>query len=76
MEECLEFAEATAEFRELRAESLALLVGVLTVENLEDALGVAVEGLAGEALLVSSLGDGAVGSVEDGGGIGDTEFGR
>jgi hypothetical protein len=45
------------------------------VEALEEALGVAIEGLPREALLPGSSGDVAVGPVEDGGGIGDAGLG-
>jgi hypothetical protein len=52
---------------------LELLGAVLSVEGLEDSLGVPIQGLAGEALLAGPLGDGAVRPVQDGGGIGDAK---
>jgi hypothetical protein len=54
-------------------EPVKLLGGVLSVEGLEDPLGVPIQGLAREALLAGPLGDGAVRPVEDGGGIGDAK---
>jgi hypothetical protein len=41
------------------------------LQGVQDPLGVALEGLAGQALLLGAPGNAAVGSVEDGGGIGD-----
>jgi hypothetical protein len=76
VEDRAEFAEEAAEFGDLIAEPLELCGGVLAVEGLEDSVGVAIQGLSGEALLVSSAGDVAVGPVQDGGGIGDAELGR
>ena len=47
------------------------------LEGMEDGLGVAVESLSGESLLVGALRvTVAVGSVEDGSGIGDAECRR
>jgi hypothetical protein len=54
-------------------ESSELLGGVLPVEGLEDPVGVPIQGLAREALLGGALDDGAVGPVENGGGIGDAQ---
>src|SRR5207253_558355 len=48
---------------------------VLALEDVQEAFGVTVEGLAGEALLLGTPGDIAVGPVEDSGGIGNAEFG-
>ena len=60
-------------FGDLLVKVLELLGGVLSVEGLEDPLGIAIQGLAGAALLLGPLGDGAMGAVEDGGGIGDAQ---
>jgi hypothetical protein len=67
------FAATAAEFGDLLVESSELLGGVLPVEGLEDPVGVPIQGLAREALLGGALDDGAVGPVENGGGIGDAQ---
>ena len=75
VKENLEFAEVAAEGVELVAQSLELGWVVEILEALQEALAVAVEGLAGESLLSGALADSAVGPVEDGGSIGDALFG-
>ncbi len=57
-------------------EFLAAPLGVGAIDGLENFGGVAIECLAGDARAFGVLGDGAVGSIEDGGGIGDAELGR
>ena len=52
-----------------------LVVGVLSVEGLEETQSVPIKGLAGEALLAGASADRAVGPVEDSGGIGDAALG-
>jgi hypothetical protein len=72
-----------AERSAVGAEAVALVPEFLerapgggTVDGLEDAGGVAVERLAAESGALRLLGDGAVGPVEDGRGVGDAESGR
>jgi hypothetical protein len=72
----LEVGDLTAELGDLLSEFLKLLGRVLAVEDAEDMLGVPVQSLTGQAVLLGSSGDLAVGSVEDGGGIGDAALGR
>jgi hypothetical protein len=71
----LEFAEGVARGVALGAEFLELRVGVRRAERLHEPLGVAVEGLAGEALVVGAAGDVAPRPFEDGGGVGDAALG-
>jgi hypothetical protein len=75
VEERLEFGEMSAQRVELFAEVLEWRRVVVFLEGLQEPLGVAVEGLAGKALLAGASGDVAVGPIEDGGGIGDAAFG-
>jgi hypothetical protein len=70
----LEFGEVSAERVELFTKGLELWRVVVLLESLQNACGVAVERLAGEALLVGAAGDVAVRAFEDSGGIGDTEL--
>jgi hypothetical protein len=70
----LEFVQTLTEGLDLVAELLDVLLGVVTMESMQDGLGVAVESLSREAKVVGALGDLAVRPVENGGGIGDTEF--
>ncbi len=75
--------ELATERRAFGAEAVALVLeiletplGVGAIDGLENFGGVAIECLAGDARAFGVLGDGAVGSIEDGGGIGDAELGR
>jgi hypothetical protein len=70
----LEFGEMTLEGVELFAELLELGWSAVFLEGLQDACGVPVESLTGEALLLGASGDVAVRPLEDGGGMGDTEL--
>jgi hypothetical protein len=65
-----------AEAVDLVLEILETPIGVGAIDGLENFGGVAVECLAGDARAFGVLGDGAVGSIEDSGGIGDAESGR
>jgi hypothetical protein len=56
-------------------ELVEVLFGAVGVEGLQEAVGVAVEGLPGKALVVGEAGDGAVGPVQDGSGVGDAALG-
>jgi hypothetical protein len=71
----LELCEASLEGNDLIAELLELLLGVVAVEGVQDGVGIAVEGLSGQSELAGALADLAVGAFENGGGVGDTEFG-
>ena len=70
----LKAGDATTEGSDLIAELLELLSEVVSVERVQDGLGIAVEGLSGKSELASALRDRAVGPVEDGGRVGDTKF--
>jgi hypothetical protein len=61
---------------QLLAEWLELGRVVVLLEGMQESLGIAVEGLAGQALLLGASCDDAVGPVEDSGGIGDAELWR
>jgi hypothetical protein len=74
-EQVLELSDAALQVVNLVAELLELSLGVVAVEGVQDGLGVAVESLSGQSELVGALGDLAVGPVENGVGVGDTEFG-
>jgi hypothetical protein len=54
-------------------EVVELLAMDGAIDGLKDARGVAVEGLTGGATEGGLVGDGAVGSGEDSGGVGDTQ---
>ena len=56
------------------SELLELLSAVLSVEGMQDGLGVTVEGLSGKSKLAGALGNLAVRPVENSRGVGDTEF--
>jgi hypothetical protein len=71
----LELRDAKRAGSELVAELLELRVGIVTVEGVQDGVGIAVKGLPRESEPVGSLGDGAVGSFENSSSMGDTEFG-
>jgi hypothetical protein len=58
---------------DLHTEFLPLFVGVCCVEGLQEAIGVAVEGLTREAVLLGLPGNSAVGPVKDSGSVGDAE---
>jgi hypothetical protein len=75
--------ELAAERRAFGTEAVDLVLEILeaplsvgALYGLEDFGGVAVECLAGDARALGVLGDGAVGPIEDSGGIGDAESGR
>ena len=70
----LEFKEALAERVALRVDGLELGGAGRVREGLEESLGIAVEGLPGEALLGGPSSDIAPRALEDSGGIGDPEF--
>jgi hypothetical protein len=70
----LEFGKLSAERVELFTKGLELWRVLVLLESLQQACGVAVEGLAGETLLVGAAGDLTVRPFEEGGGIGDTEL--
>src|SRR5262249_5130658 len=69
----LQFSQVRAQGVELFAELLAGRQVAGLLEGVQDPLGVAIEGLAGQALLLGALGNAAGGAVRDGGGIGDAE---
>jgi len=60
----------------LLGELLELMAVGRTIDDLKDAEGIAVERLAGCTGAVGLPADGAVGSFEDGRGVGDAELGR
>jgi hypothetical protein len=60
---------------DLVPEILELPLGRGALDGLEDFRGVAVERLPAEAGALGLVADGAVGSIEDGGGVGDAQFG-
>ena len=62
-------AEAVA----VLGEALKLLAVIGAVNGLNDPRGVAVERLTGSAAESSSSGNGPVGAVKDGGGVGDAQ---
>jgi hypothetical protein len=74
-EEGLKFGNAVLELVSVVAEFLQLLLRVEAPEGLQDGLGVAVESLSAKPELAGALGDLAVGPVQHGAGVGDTEFG-
>ena len=71
----LELHQVVAKGIELGAELLELGIGVRLLEALQEAFGIAVEGLAGQALVVGTAGDIAPRAIKDSGGVGDATFG-
>jgi hypothetical protein len=70
----LEFGDAPLEGSDLMAELLELLLGLASLERVQDGLGIAVEGLSGKSELAGAVRDLAVGPVENGSSVGDTKF--
>jgi hypothetical protein len=73
-EQVLEFDNAPTEGSDLIAALLELLSAVVSVARVQDGLGIAVESLSGQSELAGALRDLAVGPVENGRSVGDTEF--
>jgi hypothetical protein len=74
-EQVLQLSDAASQVVHLVTQLLELSLGVVAMEGLQDGSGVAVERLPGQAESVSVLGDGAVGAMENDGGVGDTQLG-
>jgi hypothetical protein len=76
LELAAEYGAFGAEAVDLVLEILETPLGVGALDGLENFGDVAIECLAGDARAFGVLADGAVGAIEDGGGIGDAALGR